>query len=683
MDFVLFIELAENVLGSNLTWDTSTDGGELGTGNATASNILPSNAQPLNPAQQLISKDPYFSGDYMDVGGETITISSRPTSIGNMNVNHPSALNALLVGHYSHPNNPGSDANFHIVEGETEYHPAGTVRIIRARGRQNGPSARLDIIGQVKPQLTGGLDGTDTAVYQPIPAFVEVDFGSLGRYSVPVTPNVGLGVDGGLIVGGLGGGTGDIGTWRFTLRGDAANALDLRDSTVIRAATDTIIPAEMTGSATNVASHTVPMDTRVTVPVVGPVAPDALAAAVTAAQAAVGEAQVAADAANAALANALDALTAAQLALVVANTVSGDVPAAIADLAAAQAALTAAQEAQVDAVGALEGVQDDLAVATLAVAGITLPTDAQEAAAALIPATVESVTAALDSATEAANAVAGLGGPLADQLRADVVELTADLAELAAVAPVPATPAPATPAPATPAPATPAPATPAPATPAPATPAPATPAPATPAPATPAPAAIPGVANFTGDIGDLQNLQTVAVNSSRPGRARLDFVVTDVPRNLFTGTGDAFGDTGAGLGEQVGLIGVANAPNTIGVGDEVAVDRFSITFTNGTGDDIRTFGVDNAQIVAQETLAPDGVTSTGARQDVVWVLFSIRDQGEATDVSDPNLVPGASTAQMRVAHPAGLGFTVIGEWDLTGDGSLNDAQDVQITPAAN
>ena len=267
MDFVLFIELAENVLGSNLEWDTSTDGGADGTGNATASTILPLNARPANPAGQLPSNDPYFSGSYMDVGGEEITISSRATTVGNMNVDHPSALNALLVGHYSHPNNVGSDGNFHIVEGETEYHPAGTVRIIRARGSQDGPSARLDIIGQVKPQLTSGLDGTDTAVYELIPAFVEVDFGSLGRYSVPVIPNVGLGVDGGLIVGGLGGGTGDIGTWRFTLRGDAVDDIDAGDAIIIEQATDTIIPAEMTGSATNVASHTVPMDTRVTVPV--------------------------------------------------------------------------------------------------------------------------------------------------------------------------------------------------------------------------------------------------------------------------------------------------------------------------------------------------------------------------------------------------------------------------------
>jgi hypothetical protein len=64
---------------------------------------------------------------------------------------------------------------------------------------------------------------------------------------------------------------------------------------------------------------------------------------------------------------------------------------------------------------------------------------------------------------------------------------------------------------------------------------------------------------------------------------------------------------------------------------------------------------------------------------VVWVLFSIRDQGGPTDVSNPNLVPGASTALMRVADQNGLGFTVIGTWNLTGEATVNDAQDVIIT----
>ncbi|MEO2013709.1 MAG: hypothetical protein ABGZ53_05000 [Fuerstiella sp.] len=90
-------------------------------------------------------------------------------------------------------------------------------------------------------------------------------------------------------------------------------------------------------------------------------------------------------------------------------------------------------------------------------------------------------------------------------------------------------------------------------------------------------------------------------------------------------------------------------------------------------------GADNAQIVAQEILADDLVTVTGARQNVVWVLFSIRDQGGPTDVSNPNLVPGASTALMRVADQNGLGFTVIGTWNLTGEATVNDAQDVIIT----
>jgi hypothetical protein len=200
-----------------------------------------------------------------------------------------------------------------------------------------------------------------------------------------------------------------------------------------------------------------------------------------------------------------------------------------------------------------------------------------------------------------------------------------------------------------------------------------------PAPAPPAPAAV--VATFTGTDADLSGLTILGVNSSRAGRARFDFVVTDVPRELFTGTGDAFGDTGAGLGEQVDLIGVANAPGTIGVGDEVAVNRFSVTLRDAAGVIIRTFGADNGQIVAQEILAADGVTVTGARQDVVWVLFSIRDQGGATDVSNPNLVPGASTATLELANSDSLGVTILGQWSLTGDASVNDAQGVVITPS--
>jgi hypothetical protein len=189
------------------------------------------------------------------------------------------------------------------------------------------------------------------------------------------------------------------------------------------------------------------------------------------------------------------------------------------------------------------------------------------------------------------------------------------------------------------------------------------------------------VATFTGTDADLSGLTTLGMNSSRAGRARFDFVVTDVPRELFTGTGDAFGDTGAGLGEQVDLIGVANAPGTIGVGDEVAVNRFSVTLRDAAGVIIRTFGADNGQIVAQEILAADGVTVTGARQDVVWVLFSIRDQGGATDVSNPNLVPGASTATLELANSDSLGLTILGQWSLTGDASVNDAQGVVITPS--
>jgi hypothetical protein len=58
------------------------------------------------------------------------------------------------------------------------------------------------------------------------------------------------------------------------------------------------------------------------------------------------------------------------------------------------------------------------------------------------------------------------------------------------------------------------------------------------------------------------------------------------------------------------------------------------------------------------------------------VLFSIRDQGGATDVSNPSLVPGSSFATMR------LDQTSLAEWNLTGNSSVNNAQDVIIASFA-
>jgi hypothetical protein len=185
-------------------------------------------------------------------------------------------------------------------------------------------------------------------------------------------------------------------------------------------------------------------------------------------------------------------------------------------------------------------------------------------------------------------------------------------------------------------------------------------------------------ANFTGTSADVAALPTAGTNASRLTRPRFDFVVTDVPRSLFAGTGDSFGDTGTGLGEAIDLIGTATPPGQIGVGDEIGVDRFSLTFTDANGGIIRIFGGDNAQIVAQEITAGDGVTVIGARQDVAWVLFSIRDQGLAADVTTPALVVGSSLATMRVDSD------VIATWSLVGDSSTPEgALAVSITAGAS
>jgi hypothetical protein len=62
-----------------------------------------------------------------------------------------------------------------------------------------------------------------------------------------------------------------------------------------------------------------------------------------------------------------------------------------------------------------------------------------------------------------------------------------------------------------------------------------------------------------------------------------------------------------------------------------------------------------------------------ASQTVAWVLFSIRDTAAGNDVSAPNLVPGASTVEVR------LGGVLLASATLTGDASLNNAAGVTVT----
>ena len=420
MTSMRFVEVAENVMGSNVTWDTSTDGGPTGTGNATAKNLLPLNGSPAanqaaldavsfggnvvtGPAEQVISLDPYFKGGFLDVGGEEITISSRPTDTHNMNVGHPSANNVLLLGHYAHPI-VGGDGKFHITEGETEYMPAGVNRVIRARGRQDEVSARLDVRGQVKPALASGNEDDGTAVYEAIPATVTLDLGDLGQYSVPVTPNQGLGGlgaggadQGGLLRGDLGGGFGDIGTYRFTLRfedGDIAPNIgaDAGDPTVLRAAVGITIPAEMTASATGVEDHVVEIDTRVDLgALVDPALdPDFAQGALNDALNVENQARIALNLANANLLN-------AQQGVVDANNLGAGVDQAVQVLNSAQGAQRAAQTAFDLAVEATAAARDDLAGALAAEAGVPELPAAEEAAA-------EAAEAAAEAAVEQAAA---------------------------------------------------------------------------------------------------------------------------------------------------------------------------------------------------------------------------------------------------------------------------------------
>jgi cytochrome c peroxidase len=192
------------------------------------------------------------------------------------------------------------------------------------------------------------------------------------------------------------------------------------------------------------------------------------------------------------------------------------------------------------------------------------------------------------------------------------------------------------------------------------------------------------IANFIGAAQDLlAGGATVAdfQNASRAGRARLDIIIANVPRPLFVNTGDAFGDTGTGLGEQV----PPNPPNTIGAGDEVGVDRFSAIFKDASGNVIRTFAQDNVQIVAQEILAADGVTVTGARQDVVWLLWSIRfgDVATLAGATTVEIWLDVGTQIIGAAVSVADGAALLASANVAGDFVGNFAQNVAFTNPLN
>jgi hypothetical protein len=209
-----------------------------------------------------------------------------------------------------------------------------------------------------------------------------------------------------------------------------------------------------------------------------------------------------------------------------------------------------------------------------------------------------------------------------------------------------------------------------------------TPAPGGAVPVVPVPVAGVPVAPNALTLADLQAATNAAFgaglsvgfsNASTATRARLDITIADVPLSFFKPLPPAFA-----VGETVGCGGPSDL-SVVCVGDEVAVGGFSATFVNSEGGIIRTFGVDNAQVVAQELFDADGGPITDAAgvpqasQTVAWVLFSIRDTAAGNDVSAPNLVPGASTVEVR------LGGVLLASATLTGDASLNNAAGVTVT----
>jgi hypothetical protein len=130
------------------------------------------------------------------------------------------------------------------------------------------------------------------------------------------------------------------------------------------------------------------------------------------------------------------------------------------------------------------------------------------------------------------------------------------------------------------------------------------------------------------------------------------------------------------IGETAGC-GAANDLTIVCAGDEVAVTGFTTSFFDANGNLIRTFAEDNVQVVSQEVLDANGIPTVDAngvpvvRQDVAWILFSIR-FGDVTA-----LVPGASTVEVS------LNGVLLASATFTGDSAVNNAQDVVIPSVRN
>ena len=185
-----FIELAENVLVTPVSVQFDT--------------VFPQ-VPGMAARSVLLSGDTRFRGDWMDVGAVPISIGGTTDTIDQLSNATATGMLFGMVGYYDAEN----DA-FWVVEGETEYHPEGTVRITRALGRQGDGEGRLEIQGQVKP--APNADGTIE-----IPDTVLIDAGSMGTYNLATTPAVDripVGADPLNIPAGFA----NIGTFRISLR---------------------------------------------------------------------------------------------------------------------------------------------------------------------------------------------------------------------------------------------------------------------------------------------------------------------------------------------------------------------------------------------------------------------------------------------------------------------------------
>jgi len=193
--------------------------------------------------------DRHFEGPPTNPGKEVVTVNSA------------NGMLYSIIGYYApaipnDPADPNQLGKFYVVDGESEYHPAGTVRIQQAKARQRDGQFTMDIRGQVKPE--GG---------DAIPANAVIDAGTAGIFTVPTTAAIGF-----VPVGGTPPAGADIGRFRLNLRTGNETAA-------------TIAPESVTGAATSLTRNAILAHTRisdirdVTIPANIPVAPEAGAVA--------------------------------------------------------------------------------------------------------------------------------------------------------------------------------------------------------------------------------------------------------------------------------------------------------------------------------------------------------------------------------------------------------------------